>query len=133
MSWVPGSNKPTKEGADTAFWYWMYAAHAHWRLEEADGYEFGGARWWPLVGKIPILGGYVWIEQEYYHNIPTLLRWGATRKLSCCTNAQDIMSEEKQYKIFVTETGYIGGYGYFVSLKDGIYEFQGVGRPEIHP
>ena len=47
MSWIPGSTKRSNISADAAFQYWQYSAHCYWLLEEIDGYEFGGVRWWP--------------------------------------------------------------------------------------
>jgi len=80
---------------------------------------------------IPILGGHVWIHQEYYCGLPSLFRWGAKRR--CEDIPDEAVSEEKHYRIFATEKGYIGGYGYIqrCTIGHGTYEFIGMGRPEI--
>ena len=81
---------------------------------------------------IPILGGHVWIHQEYYCGLPSLFRWGAKQQRGDIP--EEAVTGEKHYRIFATENGYIGGYGYIQrdTTGHGTYEFTGMGRPEMH-
>ena len=84
---------------------------------------------------ISILGGHVWIHQEYYCGLPSLFRWGAKRKMR--DMPEEAVSGERHYRIFATDTGYIAGYGviaeaHFDTSGQGAYEFTGFCKPEIH-
>ena len=86
---------------------------------------------------ISILGGHVWIHQEYYCGLPSLFRWGAKRRLMSLDEFEDYIAGKKHYRIFATDTGYIAGYGviaeaHFDTSGQGAYEFTGFCKPEIH-
>lgn len=87
---------------------------------------------------IAIYGGYVWIEQETFSGIPTLLYWGAHRRFSelpaDVANAYE--SGVPHWRYFAAPAGHVAGMGYIKAIQimqDGFgsYEFVGVGKPEI--